>query len=243
MRIAFDTTGLEVDQSGAARSIAALRDALRADPRVELVELGQPRKRTRGGIARGLARELVRCPVQVPVAVQRSGAVLLQWPGPLGPPRRVATPMVVTLNDVMPLEHPEWFTKVNTWHTRVVVRRLAKLASVVLVPSEFTRREVAAAWDIDPGRIHVTPYGVDGRFTPGPPDEALLAGLGVSSPFILTVGRLQPRKNIEAAMDAFGRLVAEGAPHQLVVAGARGWPDDALLQRRPTAGGPGRTPA
>src|SRR3954451_1509244 len=138
MRIAFDTTGLEVDQSGAARSIVALRDALRTDPRVELVELAQPAARPRRGLARSLVRELAWYPVQLPDALRRSRADLLHCPGPLGPPRRVATPMVVTLNDVMPLEHPEWFTKVNTWHTRVVVRRLAKLASVVLVPSEFT---------------------------------------------------------------------------------------------------------
>jgi glycosyltransferase involved in cell wall biosynthesis len=236
MRIAFDTTGLEVDQSGAARSIAAVREALRADPRVDLVELGQPTKRPAGGLARGLVRELAWYPVQLPDAVRRSGAALLHCPGPLGPPRRIATPTVVTLNDVMPLDHPEWFTRVNTWHTRVLVRRLATLAAAVLVPSEFSRQEVTAAWDIDPARIHVTPYGVDDRFSPGPPDEELLARLGVEAPYLLTVGRLQPRKNLDAAIDAFGRLVAAGLPHRLVVVGARGWRDEALLERVRTAG-------
>jgi alpha-1,3-rhamnosyl/mannosyltransferase len=143
--------------------------------------------------------------------------------------------MVVTLNDVMPLERPEWFTRVNVLHTRLVVRRLASAADALLVPSEFTRREVAAAWAIDPARIHVTPYGVDERFTPGEPDDAQLERLGVRRPYLLTVGRLQPRKNVEAALDAFDRLAKAGTDHQLVVVGGRGWHDEPLLERVRTA--------
>ena len=231
MRIAFDITGLEVDQSGAARSIAAVRDVLREDPRVDLVEIAQPSSPTRRRVVRGLERELAWYPLQLPRRARGAGAALLHCPGPLGPPRRFGLPLVVTLNDVMPLDHPEWFTRVNVLHTRVIVRRLARLAAALLVPSAFTRREVAAAWDIDPARIHVARYGVDARFAPGPVDEASLARLGVRPPYLLTVGRLQPRKNLEAALDAFTRLSGAGAEHQLVVAGARGWHDDELLER------------
>jgi len=235
IRIAFDTTGLEVDQSGAARSIAAVRDALRADPRVVLVELAQAARGPRRALVRGLLRELVWYPLELPRQLAKIGADVLHCPGPLGPPRRLPTPMVVTLNDVMPLDRPEWFTRANVLHTRLLVRRLAAAAAALLVPSEFTRRELTAAWGIDPARIHVTRYGVDARFSSGPPDEALLAGLGVQPPYVLTVGRLQPRKNIEAAIDAFGRLGEAGSGHRLVIAGARGWRDEALFERVRTA--------
>src|SRR4051794_17654077 len=146
MRIAFDITGLEVDQTGAARSIAALRDALRANARVDLVEIGQPRRRAPSRLARGLERELLWYPFGLPRRLRGMHADVLHCPGPLGPPRPVAAPLVLTLNDVMPLDHPEWFTRANVLHTRTFVRRLAGLASAILVPSRFSGRELAGAW-------------------------------------------------------------------------------------------------
>ena len=50
-------------------------------------------------------------------------------------------------------------------------------------------------------------------------------------PYLLTVGTLQPRKNLEAALRAFEHLADAGAEHHLVVAGARGWGEDALIAR------------
>jgi len=60
----------------------------------------------------------------------------------------------------------------------------------------------------------------------------------VTGPYLLTVGTLQPRKNVEGVVQAFEALARDGAPHQLVVAGARGWRDEALaakLRRSPAA--------
>ena len=88
------------------------------------------------------------------------------------------------------------------------------------MPSAHTReRLLASVRGLDPERIHVTPWGIDARFSPGP---------AVREPFLLTVGTLQPRKNLEAALRAFERL--DGEP-RLVVVGARGWRVDALEAR------------
>jgi len=81
-----------------------------------------------------------------------------------------------------------------------------------------------------PDRVHVTPWGVDEAFSPGPRPDALLGRLGVGgAPYVLTVGTLQPRKNVEALVRAFEALAAPGAEHHLVVVGARGWLDEALV--------------
>ena len=47
--------------------------------------------------------------------------------------------------------------------------------------------------------------------------------------YLLAVGTLQPRKNLEAAFAAFERL--ERTDLRLVVAGARGWGDEAVVAR------------
>jgi alpha-1,3-rhamnosyl/mannosyltransferase len=95
---------------------------------------------------------------------------------------------------------------------------------VVIVPSEHTReRLLANVRGLDAGAIAVTPYGIGAIFAPGDARER--------APFLLAVGTLQPRKNLETALRAFERLVAGGLDHRLTIAGGRGWRDAALLER------------
>jgi alpha-1,3-rhamnosyl/mannosyltransferase len=113
----------------------------------------------------------------------------------------------------------------------VLLAAALRRATRVLTPSTESRRRLLAALDLDPERVDVTPYGVDERFSPGDHSPAILEDLGVPQPYLLTVGTLQPRKNLEAALRAFEQLADAGAEHHLVVAGARGWGEDALIAR------------
>jgi alpha-1,3-rhamnosyl/mannosyltransferase len=134
----------------------------------------------------------------------------------------VTPPVVLTINDGIPWDHPEWLTRAHALHARIVLARAARHAARVLVPSEHTRdRVLANVRALSEERVLVTPYGIDPRFSPGPgPQDA--------TPYVLAVGTLQPRKNLEAALKAFERL---GESHRLVIVGARGWRDDELLAR------------
>jgi len=71
-------------------------------------------------------------------------------------------------------------------------------------------------------KLEVIYSAADDRFRPLPDSEAeaLLDGLEVPRPFLLTVGTLEPRKNVSRLVDAFQAL---DIPQQLVVVGARGW--------------------
>jgi glycosyltransferase involved in cell wall biosynthesis len=79
-------------------------------------------------------------------------------------------------------------------------------------------------------RLEVVYSAADARFRSLPPAEAeaLLAGIDVPRPFVLTVGTLEPRKNISRLVDAFLSL---DVPHHLVVVGARGWLDGDLVAK------------
>jgi alpha-1,3-rhamnosyl/mannosyltransferase len=90
----------------------------------------------------------------------------------------------------------------------------------VLTVSERTRADLEEVYGLPPGRIVVTPNGVDPAFSPG--------GAGHRRDYVLTVGAVQPRKNQLVALAA-----AQQAGLPLVVAGPR--KDDALaaeLERR-----------
>src|SRR4051812_9372930 len=222
MRVAFELTVLELDRAGTARAVRGLRDALVAHGDVELLELAHPGRRGRP-VLRGLDRETRWFWGGLRRAARN--AELLHLPAAVGP-WRAPVPLVVTLNDVLALEHPGWFSRANVLQQRLAVRRLACAAARVIVPSAWTADRLMAVTGTPRERIRVIPYGVDARFTPGEPDAEALKRLGIDGPYVLTVGTLQPRKGLDVLADA-----CAGIDHRLVVAGARGWHDDAILAR------------
>ena len=231
LRVALDLTGLELDVGGSARAIAALRAELERRDDVEVLPMAHGGRQPSGGVQRvlrGLHRELAYMPVQLPRRAAAAGADLLHCPVGVASVRS-RVPLVVTVNDVMALEHPDWFTRANALQQRLVLPRAVATAANVIVPSHHTRERLVAACGVDPWLVDVVPYGVAPVFAPGEADPAALKGLGVESPYVLAVGTLQPRKNLAAALAAFERA-AEGTSHTLVIAGGRGWRDDEVAE-------------
>lgn len=226
VRVGFDLTGLQLDTTGTARYILGLRDALRAHDEIALFPL-EHRSRMRG-VARALARETSWLPFRLPRKAAAMGLDVLHCPAPLAPIRS-AVPVVLNIYDALPARHPQWVTRRNVVQNRLLLRPAARAAAVVCVPTEHARGDIVEALGLDLERTAVVPGGVGPGFTPGRPDEAVLRRLGVQQPYLLAVGTLQPRKNIEAALRAFVKLSDDGVPHNLVVAGARGWHDNELI--------------
>jgi glycosyltransferase involved in cell wall biosynthesis len=223
VKIAYETTALQLDASGVARYVRGLRSGLRARADLEVHELEQPPGRLRGRLARGLTRELLWFPVGLARRARAAGADIVHCPGQGGPPRDPGLPLVVTIFDVMALEHSEWFTRANAAHARLVWPRILRHADTVIAAARFTRERLLDHFDwLDGEQVCVVPCGVDARFSPGPGAER-------ERPYVLTVGQLQPRKNLQAAVAAFELVAGSHPEHELVVVGARGWRDDALL--------------
>lgn len=138
----------------------------------------------------------------------------------LAPVRRA--PTVVTVHDLTFVARPECAVpSLRRYLGRAVPRSVHK-AGRVLADSKATAADLMRLYDVPANRIEIVYSAADARFRPLPPNqaEALLAGLDVPRPFILTVGTLEPRKNISRLIDAFLSL---DLPHHLVVVGARGW--------------------
>ncbi len=88
----------------------------------------------------------------------------------------------------------------------------------VLVPSKSARDDLARLFDIDAAKVDVVHHGVDAdAFRPSP--EVVIDDVrrrfGIEGPYALFVGGIEPRKNLENLVRAFGRV--EGA--SLVIAG------------------------
>ncbi len=139
------------------------------------------------------------------------------------PPARHARP-VVTVHDlswrVLPAAFPR---RGRNWHERAL-RRLVSSQALVVVSSDAVAQTLTEA-GVHTERIRVIPFGSD--HLPEPDHvaaEKLLAGLGVNGGFLLCVGTLEPRKNLERLFDAYKLARARlGEDWPLVVAGPSGW--------------------
>lgn len=148
---------------------------------------------------------------------------------------------VVTIHDVVPLDHPEWLNpRFAAWY-RFLIPRLARRVKHVIVDSDFTRQRLIAHSRIDPGKVTVVHCGVDARFQPQGPEAIAAARMALQLPagrYVLSVGSLEPRKNLGRLLLAWERLLPTMPPDVwLVLAGAKGkqlvFGDVPELQRLP----------
>lgn len=149
---------------------------------------------------------------------------LLWSPSNTGP--LVVRRQVVTVHDVVPLDHPEWLNpRFAGWYRFLLPRLLPRVRHVITV-SEFSKARILEHIKVEPSRISVIPNGVDMRFSPRTENERakLVSRLGLPSPhFLLSLGSLEPRKNLGRLLKAWAG-VCEELPDEvwLVVAGAKG---------------------
>ena len=140
------------------------------------------------------------------------------------PHRSRGSRLVVTVHDVAWRRHPDATTRRGRrWH-EAALRRARDCGAALVVSSRFVASDLAAL-GIDAGRITVVPGGTDHLAEPDPAaTAALLQRVGVSGDFLLTVGTLEPRKNLDRLVRAYSRLRPSlPAPWPLVIVGPTGW--------------------
>jgi glycosyltransferase involved in cell wall biosynthesis len=150
-------------------------------------------------------------------------------------PRLTRTPVVATLHDAIPLARPDWADPRLRKVKNHLLRTFAQSADLVIAISNAAIPELVDHYRIGRERIRVVPLGVDAAWfvDPGPERIArLLASLRVQPGYFLNVGTLQPRKNLDALIDAYERLPdAIRAERQLIVVGKYGWAAEGLRNR------------
>jgi alpha-1,3-rhamnosyl/mannosyltransferase len=143
-------------------------------------------------------------------------------------------PSVITVHDLSWIRHPEM-------HPVDRVRAMDKYfqpglerASLILTDSEFVKQELIDVFRIKPERIKPVLLGVEALFKPQSSAETL-ALLNqhqlVHGQYLLAVGTLEPRKNLQLALRAFMQLPANfRKTYPLVLVGMKGWHTSALEQ-------------
>jgi glycosyltransferase involved in cell wall biosynthesis len=132
-------------------------------------------------------------------------------------------PYVVTVHDLSFIRFPEFFLpKWRLGHRAIGPTRLIKGAARVVAVSEHTKQDVHELFGVPMDRIVVASPGVSPEFAPQAADDvkAVRARHGLPERYLLFVGTVEPRKNIESVIAAFDCLGGEG---HLAIAGGKGW--------------------
>lgn len=146
-------------------------------------------------------------------------------------PRMKGLPTVLTLHDAFMLKNAEWLTgsKIRNYLKGCIAKKLSQHADHVMTCSYASVPDIINFWGIPEHKISVVHYGLSEIWRQSIEEkiqQMVLKKYQLTKPFFLTVGTLQPRKNIERTINAFLKLprpiienfnlVIVGKPHATV---------------------------
>ena len=131
-------------------------------------------------------------------------------------PRFSPVPTMVCIMDLAFLKFPESFLKKDLYKLTAWTKYSVKKASHIFAISQATKKDIINSYGVSANKISVGSPGVE------PP--RLTGKSPVKGDYLLYVGTLQPRKNIDALIEAFSQLPTRTVPvGTLVIAGKVGW--------------------
>src|SRR5437667_2181717 len=202
MRVAIDVSPLAQTRAGTARYLKGLTRELERRDDVAVS--------TRSFGGRSRLSTLPGDGVWSPFLLGRERAADVLHCPPYRGPLRSRLPLVVTVHDLAVFRHPETFNRWTRTYSPRVVPGVLRAARRLIAVSQFTRGELIELLGVPAEKIRVVPNAVGDEFTREGPAE--------NGDYVLAVGTLEPRKNLDRLVEAVRRTDRE-----LRVVGARGW--------------------
>lgn len=256
MRVAINAQLLSFDESarnsGISRFVYKLLDGLgRVSTDVEFTafidkaqekdaatsavgQAGRIRLLAENATTSGPLRRVVWEQFTLPRELKRLGAHVFHAPANVMP-RSVPCASVVTIHDLAFIRYPEFFRPTRRYYQRILTRRSARDATLIVTVSEHTKRDLVECFHISPDKIRVSYPSIAPEFRPAAPEviARFRAEKGLPERYLLYLGNLEPRKNLGTLVTAYARLRsrmgAETPP--LILAGAKGWYYEPLFKQ------------
>jgi len=176
---------------------------------------------------------LLRIPISIPKAVFRYKIDLLHVT--YVAPSVQTCPTVVSVHDIAYEHFPSFFSFRDRLILSTLVPRSVRQAARVIVPSEHTRYDLIERYRISPTKVVVIPLSVGTEFhviSDIKRLETIKQRYSTGNQYILTVGNLQPRKNLERLIEAYAILQAQlDTIPTLVVVGKSKWRVSRLFEK------------
>ncbi|MEM6528031.1 MAG: glycosyltransferase family 1 protein [Chloroflexota bacterium] len=142
------------------------------------------------------------------------------------PPRRGARRHVITVHDLTFLHYPQFLTSQSRRYYNAQIHGAVRHADHILTISQSSHDDIVNMLGVPPEKISIHLLAAEDNFTPQSSDVVaqMRRELDLPAEYVLFVGTLEPRKNIDGLLTAYRQLLQSlpDAP-ALVLAGNRGW--------------------
>ncbi len=138
---------------------------------------------------------------------------------------------ILTIHDLSFLRYPEFFSfRKNFWHKMINVKKLISDFDQIIAVSENTKQDIIELCQASSEKVKVIYSGIDRQYRKINNDNNNFARVkekyNLPKKFILYLGTLEPRKNVEGVIQAYDKLRMKNkglAEVKLIIAGGKGW--------------------
>ena len=143
-------------------------------------------------------------------------------------------PLIASIMDVIPISHPQFIRSKFARAKALIWKSLSRKANHIITISEFSKQEIARHMQYPIEQISTIPLGIDKQYFEPIGSEKITATLkkfAIKGKFFLSIGTVQPRKNLTRILQAHANL-----PHNLakefplVLVGRFAWDDGDTLR-------------
>lgn len=137
-------------------------------------------------------------------------------------PPRITAKTVVTIHDLAHERYPEFSPSLEGIRMRKLVPWSARRADHIITVSEYSANDLVSLYGVPRNKITVTYQAPSEKFRPQDKEACrtqLRELYGIDSPFVLYVGRVQVRKNLNRVAEAFARVRQRHPGLKLVIVG------------------------
>lgn len=134
-------------------------------------------------------------------------------------------PTVLTVHDLIFRLFPEHHKRLNFWYLNATMPLYCRRADAIIAVSEATKRDLIRLYGVPAEKIAVIHEAAAPHFKPVAPEQiaAVRERYGLPDHYILRVGTIEPRKNLERLLDALQLVQHYDSTVRLVVVGSKGW--------------------
>lgn len=182
-----------------------------------------------GQLANALRRIGISIPVEI--LVKKRGDIAL-YPNFIAQPSLFGAKSFAVLHDLSYIEHPEYASDKNRKDLeRFVPKTIQRCAGLITV-SEVSKQVICKTYSYPPEKILVTPIAPEKKLDVS---DKLVSQtkekFGITKPYILFLGTLEPRKNLISLLEAYEQNTALHGKYQLVLAGGMDWKFEEIKQK------------
>jgi glycosyltransferase involved in cell wall biosynthesis len=141
---------------------------------------------------------------------------------------------VTTIADILFESYPEFYSRIERMKFGVFFPWSARRSDHIITVSQFSKNDIVNRYHVDPERVTVVYEAPRQEFQRMDGDrcrEMLSKEYDIRLPFILYVGRINARKNLERLVEALSILSGKGFSHELVIVGKQDWMAGRVLQK------------